>query len=107
MTNVGLRYKSLVFVFIAAMSALPLAGLERNPSITMEWFRTHASTNVNANNNGPSMLTDISIGSETEIEVDLEIMNFDFMSIVFCARGSSASDRSYMLLRAEDRDNYP
>ena len=100
MTNVGLYYKSLVFVFIAAMSALPLAGLERNHSITMEWFRTYANTN--AHNDGSSMLTDISVGSKTEIEVELEIMNYDFRSVVFCASGSSDSDRAYMLIHAAD-----
>ena len=100
MTNVGLHNKSIVFVFIAAMSALPLAGLERNPSITMEWFRTHANTNVH--NDGSSMLTDISVGSKTEIEVELEIMNYDFRSVVFCASGSSDSDRAYMLIHAAD-----
>ena len=100
MTNAAPLYKSTVLVFIVAMSALPLAGLERNPSITMEWFRTRAKTDVN--NDGPSMLTDISVGSETEIEVELEIMNFDFQSIVFCARGSSVSDRAYMLIHTAD-----
>ncbi len=91
---------SAVLVFIAAMLALPLVGLERNPSITMEWFRTYANTN--AHNDGSSMLTGISVGSETEIEVELEIMEFDFRSVVFCACGSSDSDRAYMLIHAAD-----
>lgn len=91
---------SAVLVFIAAMLALPLVGLERNPSITMEWFRTY--TNTNAHNDGSSMLTGISVGSETEIEVELEIMEFDFRSVVFCACGSSDSDRAYMLIHAAD-----
>ena len=100
MTNAAILYKSRVLVFIAAMSALPLSGLERNPSITMEWFRTRANTE--AHNNGSSMLTDISVGSETEIEVELEIMDFTFRGVVFCACGSSDSDRAYMLIHTAD-----
>ena len=100
MTNAALLYKCPFLVFIAAMLALPLAGLERDPSITMEWFRTYSNTEVH--NDGSSMLTDISVGSDTEIEVELEIMDFGFRGVVFCACGSSDSDRAYMLIHTVD-----
>ena len=84
---------SLACAAVAVAFACPAA--ERDPSITMGWFRVFAKTSTN--NEGPSFLTDIVMTSNTVVEVELEIMDFAHDCAIFCARGSSAKDREYRL----------
>ncbi len=49
-------------------------------------------------NTGCLILTDISLTSESVVETEVEICDFTtYSSTLFCARGSSATDRSYIV----------
>ena len=49
-------------------------------------------------NTGCLILTDISLTSESVVETEVEICDFTtYSSTLFCARGSSATDRSYVV----------
>ena len=87
------RWKYILLLVSGAILAIPSLALERDPSISMEWFRVFAKTSTN--NEGRSFLTDITVDSNTVFEIELEIMNFAHSSKIFFARGQSATDRAY------------
>jgi len=85
----------LALASAAFLAALTSAAAVRDPSIDMDWFRVWAK--VGPNNEGPNALTDIQLTSKSVVEIDLEVTDLTHDGWIFCAMGSSETDRAFAL----------